>query len=120
MSSYRIYIYRTASYIQVFFEEVYGGAQWGVNLVEYRKRVKEPWHPRVLVMWALLIASLTLFVFALLLIQAADLSRLWHLWAGLPFLLSMAFQHRQYTKSTHGVTDKWREIKLSKSSVGAE
>jgi hypothetical protein len=99
---------------------IYGGAQWGVNLVEYRKRVKEPWHPRVLVMWALLIASLTLFVFALLLIQAADLSRLWHLWAGLPFLLSMAFQHRQYTKSTHGVTDKWREIKLSKSSVGAE
>jgi len=32
MSSYRIYIYRTASYIQVFFEEVYGGAQWGASI----------------------------------------------------------------------------------------
>jgi hypothetical protein len=108
INMYRTSIYRMGHYIQVFFEEALGGAQWHVRLKSYRTRVSGRYiEPIAFACWAMMVTALLLFG-TILFAQGAR--SWWHAAVTVPFLLAMGAQHKRFANK-EDVEAVWLSLK---------
>lgn len=108
LAAHRTDIYRMGYYLNVFFEERWGGAEWGVRSFRFRELMKgESQDPIALVFWSLFAAASSLFLFCLSLTN----SLAWpHAIALLPFAFALAVQHRSFRKDRRPMKAVWQAV----------
>lgn len=94
ITAHRFGIYRMGYYITVFYEEKYGGAEWGIRSFRFRELQKgESQDAVTLVFWSLFVMSSALFVTSVSLHGTMVFLNTLIL---IPLALWMAHQHRKF------------------------
>src|SRR5208282_4573418 len=94
ITAHRLDIYRMGYYLTIFYEEKYGGAEWGIRSFRFRElRRGESQDAVTLVFWSLFAVSSALFITAISLHGTRLFLNTLIL---IPLALWMAHQHRKF------------------------
>ena len=109
LSLHRDDIFKIGYYIEIFFEQRFGGAMWHMSLDRLRQQLKgESQDLAVLALWTLFFISSALFSVSLAFLKNYSLL---HMLTLAPLLIVMIFQHRKFMRDRSYFKRAWIAVK---------